>query len=161
MRKFVFSALALLSLTQVASATSIRSVLLNSREVATDPGNVGMPLKSLIVYADGEVVQMECKNKLRIACQVKRIAQLDAYQVDDLSHLVEKARGGKIVRVPSNAKCFVMPFKTRLTDADNGSVFLKSGDICTGFKVNTSSAAKKLVHYMESFGNKILNSEVE
>lgn len=124
--------------TEIASARSLApDVRLQLREVPVAHGSI-RPLTSVTVYSHGEVV----KNG-------KTIAKLDAYSMDRVNRLVNRAREGVIVRSPITARCVRAPDTTDRLTADNGTVLLKKGHICLSVFENNTTAAKKLVAFLE------------
>jgi hypothetical protein len=145
-----FVALAILALSPVAHATSIRDVRLLYKQVPAVSPIGANTLVSIVIYGDGEAVRFDCDAHTPRACSTRTLKKYTAHQIDALDHLIDEARHGKVTRAPSTARCIVAPSTTDEYTADNGSVLLYKGHICTSAVLNRSPAAAKLIQVLRN-----------
>lgn len=139
MKKHLLFAVAFFLGTEIATARSLApDVRLQLREIPVSGQLLRPVLANVAVYSHGEVVR-----------NGKTIAKLDAYTMDRVNRLIERAREGVIVRSPITARCFVAPDRTARLTADNGTVLLKKGHICLSVFENNTRAGKRLAVFLE------------
>ncbi len=148
MKRSLFAALSVLVLSSQAFATSILDTRLAYREVPTRIGGTAQTLTHVFVYGSGEAVRMSCQGTGPGACRVTHLRNYTNGQLDQIDRLIAAARKGKIGRAPSTARCIVAPSKEAKLTADNDTVLLYKGDICTSILENKSPAAKQLVRML-------------
>lgn len=150
MKKSLLVLLAVLTVSQFASATSVRNARLMFREAPIMSPIPAAQLTSVVVYGDGEVVRYVCEGNKPRECDKQTLGHYTAYQIDRIDRLIERARHGRMIHIAASAMCFVAPSTEDEFTADNGQVLLKRGHFCTSFKINTSLAAKRLVTILEN-----------
>ncbi len=131
-----------------ASAESRKSVSISYNERATAFGEkmLGMKLTTLFVEYDGLVHRSDCPVGLEIPCFTKVVAKLDAYKMDEIQNLISDAHAqkNKLVLSKTTARCIAPASKERFVSADNDSVKLEKGDICSAVFESNTAAGKKL-----------------
>lgn len=154
MKRFLFVVTGLLLASQVASARSpmLRDIRLELDKVPAH-GLAGAAVQRLMVLSNGTVLEQACGALTRIPCRPQVVTVLSAHQMDRIDRLIERARHGRVVRVPSAVRCFVAPTHTFNYTADNGRVALKSGHMCLGWMDNVRPAADQLVAILNRLQN--------
>jgi len=142
----LFFGLVLLVSSLTANAQT-KNVRLEMTEVPATPT---LSQVTVLVLADGTVERTSFSSASRVAPVVTVVDYLSANQVEHINDLVEAARSGKVVKLPTHAMCFRQPdFSPELT-ADNESVFLRSGTICEQQYENTAPEAVELSQIIEN-----------
>lgn len=104
------------------------------------------------IYSNGDVVRLVTeRNETGEKHYQTKFTNLSRREMRNIEDLIEDARTGKIEYDRNHALCLIAPDSTHRHTADNGSILLKSGHFCLGFKRNTSVAAKELVTILDGF----------
>lgn len=131
-----------------ASAETRKSVSLHYQQTATSFGSkmLGMKLTNLFVEYDGVVHRSDCPVGLEIPCQTSVVAKLTAYKMDEIKNLIDEATAqkNKLVRSHTSARCIAPASKEANVTADNDSLPLYKGDICSAIFESNTEAGKKL-----------------
>ncbi len=148
--KAFFLALALI-LSSVSANAQTQDIRL---ETTQKPNTPTLPVVSVFVLADGSVQRSSFLPISKMLPIVRTMGQLSVEEVDKIDNLIEEARTGEVVTDPVRAFCFAPSQFTMSSTADNQKVFLRSGDICSQVKRNTSPAAATLVTIIQKLFDK-------
>lgn len=147
MKRFFLVVSGVLFASQMALATSLRP---NVRlEYARIPNSVaGAATQRIVVYKDGTVLQQACEALLPRPCPLTLVTKLNAYQMDRIERLIDRAEGGDEKKL-FHPLCITPSMFRHVYTADNGQVPLRRGSTCSGYTINVRPEAAKLVKILD------------
>jgi len=142
MKTKLFALVALLT-SFTAFATSPAPSILKYEQIPTYTGIKKAQFQSMDVYANGVVVaSVRIGNKSKIV----KVMNLSKSKMYDLNDMIRGAARGKLVTIPSPARCFAPASFIHHYTANRGRTILYRGHICAGnLLVNQSADARQLV----------------
>lgn len=151
MKKFFF---ALMSLSMVASAQT-QNVRLSKTDQTQSPT---LPNITVQVLADGGVERVSFIRASHLSPQHRFVTQMSDSELANINALIEEARLGEIQLNAHHALCFRAPDYSALETADNGNVFLYSGNVCSTSRSNAAPAAAQLRSIIDELYSKYANN---
>ncbi len=152
MKKVFLGLVALLTVGSNAHATSLMANVRLQFQNLPKRNLVGATTTTISVYSDGQVVESRTAALPR-PLPARLITRLNAYQMDRIERLIDRARFGRIVTDRPQVLCMALSmFDDRYT-ADNGRIFLQKSAMCEVTTYNQSLAARQLVQTLNNLRN--------